>query len=85
MDWLTHPTLEEARLRWERQLRSIAGIEEYLGELEELWQRLSKMSDQQTLLAEMTGLLQSRRDAATTSDELRETLRKAEVALELSW
>ena len=85
VNWRTDPRLEEARLQWERQLRTIAGIEEFLGDLGKLWERLSQMSDQQPLLAAMTGLLQSRRDAATTSDELRVTLDAAESSLKIYW
>ena len=72
-------------MRWERGLRSIAGIDSHLQELEELWSRLCWMSDEKRLLAEMMGLLEMRRKAATTGDELRDQLQAAEAALEIYW
>ena len=54
VDWLLDPRLVEARLRWHQGLLSIAGISEHIHELEAMWERLSHMSEQNTLLAKMT-------------------------------
>ena len=85
VDWLLDPRLVEARLRWHQGLLSIAGISEHMHELEAMWQRLSHMSEQNSLLAKMTGILQARRVAAVASYELRDTLRRAEQALAIHW
>ena len=85
VNWLLDPRLVEARLRWHKGLLNIAGLSEHIGELEEMWNRLSCMSEQHALLANMTGLLQARQEAAAASDELRLTLHKAESALNISF
>ena len=43
------------------------------------------MSEKHTLLARMTGLIESRRKAADASNKLREELQNAENALVLHW
>ena len=64
---------------------SIAGIASHIDELEAMWKKLSWLSQEKTLLAQMTGLIQARRDAAAASGELQEMLKLAEDALVIHW
>ena len=58
VNWLTDPRLVRARIRWEKDLRNIAGLSEHIHDLEALWKNCSLMSEKHTLLARMTGLIQ---------------------------
>jgi len=57
VNWLTDPKLVQARIRWEKDLRNIAGLSEHIHGLEALWKNMSLMSEKHTLLARMTGLV----------------------------
>ena len=81
VNWLLVPRLVDARLRWHKGLRNIAGISDLVADLEEMWGKLSWLSQEKTLLAQMTGLIQARRDSAAASDDLQGTLGRAESAL----
>ena len=76
-NWLMDARLVDARIRWEQSLRNIAGLSQHIDELEAMWNQLSWMREQKALLAQMTGLIQARRDSAAASDELREMLGRA--------
>ena len=64
---------------------NIAGISDHIAELEAMCENLSWLSQEKTLLAQMTGLIQARRDSAAASDDLREVLERAEKALVIHW
>ena len=85
VNWLRDERLVDARLRWERGLREVAGLSTHIDELQAMWNQLSWMSQEKALLAQMVGLIQARRDSAVASDELREMLGRAESALEIHW
>ena len=72
VNWLLDPRLVDARLRWHEGLLNIAGISDHIAELEAMWGNLSWQSREKTLLAQMTGLIQARRDSAAASDDLRD-------------
>jgi len=85
VNWLLDPRLVDARLRWHKGLLNIAGISDHIAELEAMWEKLSWLSDEKTLLVQMTGLIQARRDSAAALADLQEMLRRAEDALVIHW
>jgi len=85
VNWLLDPRLVDARLRWHKGLLNIAGISDHIAELEAMWEKLSWLSEEKTLLVQMTGLIQARRDSAAASADLQEMLRRAEDALVIHW
>ena len=85
MNWLLDERLVDARIRWHAGLLNIVGISDHIAELQAMWEKLSWLSQEKILLAEMTGLIQARRDSAAASDDLHEILGRAENALVIHW
>ena len=83
--WLLDPRLVDARVHWHERLLNIARISDHIAELQAMWKNLSWIIQEKTLLGQVAGLLQTRRDCAAASEDLRGMLTRAESELVNRW